>query len=190
MSEVNLLETAKKLAEQNAQSNPAASLEKPKAERRRIPMTEPTRKLEVPEMPGYHLQWILGTPQRIQQALNASYTFVTNAEVQTNNQDIAGDVAASGNTDLGDRVSILEGSGLEHAGQAVRLYLMKQRQEDYLEDQAISQRAADRVADSLTGAYQQGRIGGAAPGETGSDMSTRYVDSKRTQMPELFRRKR
>ena len=89
-------------------------------QRRRIPMSLPQMRLEVPEgcCPGFHLHWFVGTPNRIQRAQDAGYEFVSRGEVFVNNKDLAGDVTQSGNTDLGDRVSIVDGDGTGVDGQA------------------------------------------------------------------------
>jgi hypothetical protein len=86
-------------------------------------------------------------------------------------------------------VSLVEGSEVGEDNQAVRIYLMKQKVEHHLEDQAISQKRNDSVADALTASFQQGTVGGQAPGEQAADMASRYVDKTRTRLPEFFRRK-
>lgn len=169
--------------------NPSVSPEKPRGERKRVPMTLPVQKLEVPEIPGYHLHWMRGTAARIAQAQNAGYEFVHPDEVGVNNALLGGDASTSGNTDMGSRVSIAEGSDME-SGQPVRLYLMKQKMEDFLEDQSLLQQRNDSIADSLTAAYRTGQVGGRGEGETIADASQRYVDPKRTKLPEMFNRKR
>lgn len=175
--------------ERLSRQNPAERPAKDPAERRRVPFTTPIRKLEVPELPGYHLRWVLGTPQRIGQALQAGYEFVSPDEVQLNNSLLGDDPLRSGNTDLGSRVSVVAG-GVDETGQALRLYLMKQKLEFYLEDQAVLDRRNAAIADALLASFTQGTVGGPAPGETAQDMAARYVDRSRTRIPDLFRRKR
>jgi hypothetical protein len=154
--------------------------------RRRIPMSVPLARLEVPEgvCPGYHLHWFLGTPNRLQRAQDGGYEFVNRSEVYINNRDLAGDVTQSGNTDLGDRVSIVDGDGAGEDGQASRLYLMKIREEWYNEDQAILARRNAGIAAAITAGAQKGD----QSKETAVDMQQRYLD-KRTQIPDLFRAK-
>ena len=155
-------------------------------QRRRIPMSLPQMRLEVPEgcCPGFHLHWFVGTPNRIQRAQDAGYEFVSRGEVFVNNKDLAGDVTQSGNTDLGDRVSIVDGDGTGVDGQASRLYLMKIREEWYAEDQAI---LAKRNA-SIAQAIVQGAQRPKESLETAGDVGLRYLD-KRTQIPDLFKAK-
>ena len=172
-----------------ASQNPSEVAGPTPLERKRIPMSVPTRKLEVPEIPGYYCRWIKGTPQRLAQAERAFFEFVQPEEVQLNNVSLGGDASKDGNTDLGGRVSVVEGSDVDSGNQAVRMYLMKQKWEYYLEDQAISQQRNDSVADALTANYQRGTVGGRAEGETAEDAGLRYVDPRRTRVPELFRRK-
>lgn len=173
-------------------SNPSVENLKPLGDRQRIAMTTPLRKLETNELPGFHMQWLRGTRERIQQALNAGFEFVSPDEVGLNNLDLGGDAAHGGNTDMGSRVSTGEGGGeLGLDGQPIRLYLMKQRKEYHDEDKAILQRRNDSVVDSLMSQYKTGAVGeGAenAPSETTQDRSTRYVGTQ-TKIPEIFRRK-
>ena len=173
-----------------AKQNPTTIPGKTAAERRRIPLTAPQRKLEVSEgaLPGYHLRWIRGTTARLAQAQNAGFEFVLPEEVQLNNTLIGGDAQRTGGTGLDSRVSVVEGSEIE-GGQAVRMYLMKQKMEWYLEDKKLVQDRNDGVADALSSAFQTGAVGGRAQGETAADAALRYVDASRTRRPDLFRRK-
>lgn len=163
------------------------------AERKRIPMSLPMLKLEVPEIPGYHLHWIRGTQDRVQQAQNAGYEFVDQAEVATQLVSIGGDATKSGNTDMGTRVSTLAspyGEGeVDGTGQPLRLFLMKQKEEYYKEDQLILQRRNDSVADTLTAAFRDGTPISRAEGETGDDVGQRYVGNRTSKVPDLFKRK-
>lgn len=184
-----------KLAAMKASSgatNPANPAGKPAAERVRVPMTSPMRRLEVAELPGYWLQWIRGTQERIQQALNAGFIYVSESELSINNFDIGGDAKTSGNTDMGTRVSTGDGSGeMGRDGQPIRMFLMKQSKEHHDEDTGIVQSRNDSVVDSLTANFRSGTVGvGAegAPAETGLDVKTRYVGSQ-TKIPDLFKRK-
>ena len=172
-----------------AKQNPSNSSDKPVGERKRIPLSLPRQKLEVPEIPGYHLHWFRGTPQRLAQAQQAGYEFVHPEEVQVNNFALGGDASKDGSTDMGSRVSIVEGSETDDSGNAVRMYLMKQKMEYWLADQKITQDRNDSVADALTASYRQGTVGGAAPGERSEDVAARYVDRSRSKVPDLFRRK-
>ena len=93
---------------------------------------------------------------------------------------------------MGSRVSVADGEGSE-GGHALRIYLMKQRKEDYDEDQAISQARNDKVVDTLTASFNRGTLGvgvAGAPPEDAGDVGNRYVDRSRTKLPDMFRRKR
>lgn len=169
-------------------SNPTAISGK-KAERKRIPLTLPQAKLAVPEIPGYHLYWFRGVPQRLAQAQAAGYEWVSPEEVDVNNTLLGGDASKQGSTDMGSRVSIVEGGETDGSGNAIRLYLMKQPMEYYLEDQKLLQARNDSIADTLTEAYRTGQVGGPVDGERAEDRASRYVDPKRGKVPELFRRK-
>lgn len=184
-------QAAENLAGMAAQ-NPANPPGKTAAERVRVPMTAPMRKLEVSELPGFWLQWIRGTPERMQQARRAFFEHVYEHELDVNNHDIGGDAKTSGNTDMGTIVSTGDGSGeIGHDGQSIRLYLMKQRKEYHDEDMAINQSRNDSVVDSLTVNFRQGTVGvGAegAPSELPVDVQNRYV-GQQTKLPTLFQRK-
>ena len=186
---MSLTEQAAAAKAKMEKSNPSVAPGKTKGERKRIPLSVPQRKLEAPDIPGYHLRWIRGTPQRIQQAERAGFEFVEQDEVELNNLSLGGDATRTGNSDMGSRVSVTEG-GAGDDGQALRMYLMKQKMEYYLEDSEIVQKRNDGIADTLTAGYRQGTIGaGAASGETAEDVQQRYVDKSRSKVPELFRRK-
>jgi hypothetical protein len=181
-------EAAAKARQKMSEGNPTIVPGKTVSERKRVPLSVPQRKLEVPDVPGYHLRWIRGTAARLKQAEDAGFLFVDDAEVNLNSVHIGGDAAKTGNSDLGSRVSVIEGSDVEN-GQAVRLYLMKQPMEYYLEDRKITEDRNDSIADALNGQYDQGAVGGRAAGETNEDMQRRYVDASRSKRPDLFRRK-
>ena len=185
----SLAEKAAEVKQRMQTENPSVSPGRAPGERKRIPMSLPQQKLQVPEIPGYHLHWMRGDAQRLQQAVNAAYEFVGRDEVSLNDVSVGGDATKTGSSDLGDRVSVVSGD-LDEQNKPVRLYLMKQRLEYYLEDQKLLQATNDRVASALTAAYRDGNVGGAAIGEQAEDMNTRYVDKKRTKLPDFFRKKR
>jgi hypothetical protein len=145
-------------------------------------MSAPQSRLSIPEIPGYHLHWFMDREGRIERAKQAGYEFVTPAEARPQSRLLGSDPLKSGNTDLGDRVSIAAGGeGLR--GQPGRLYLMKIKQEYWEEDQKALEARADSVRDSLLG------DGFGAEKDSPTDRSNRYVDRKRTQVPEFFRKK-
>lgn len=175
-------------------ANPANAVDTPVTERRRIPMTVPVQKLQVPEVPGFFLYWMKGTPERLQQARNAGFDFVAVDEVRLNDVSLGGDGLKSGSTDLGNRVSVLAsttGDGeIGSDGQPLRLYLMKQKWEWHMQDQQTLEDRNQGIAEALTTGYSQGTLGGAAPGESIPDLQARYVDPKRSKIPDMFKRKR
>lgn len=152
------------------------------AERRRIPMSVPVRKLEAPEIPGYHLHWFRGTPDRLQQALNGGYEFVNANEMHVNSVGLGSDTTVSGNTDMGSQVSVVAGGELDSTHQPIRLVLMKIKQEWYEEDQKLVENRSIQVAQALSG----GLLGAENDRESG----TRYVDKAKTSIPDLFKPKR
>ena len=160
-----------------ATSNPA-SAPAVKGERKRLPMSVPTRRLEVPEIPGYSLHWFVDRPGRINRALQGGYEFVDPDEIELNNFGLADDALKTGNSDLGSRVSVY--GGVSETGGAERLYLMKIKREWWLKDQELIADRNEKVAASLRG----GRI--AAEQEQPGDAEQRYVRSNAN----LFTKKR
>lgn len=177
--------------------NPASTTAAPAAERKRIPMTLPQQRLAVPEIPGYHLHWMKGTPERLRQAENAGYEYVDQSEVDLNDPSIGG-TGLKGHSDMGTRVTRLAnpvGGGEDDGhGQPLTLVLMKQKEEWYLEDQKLLQARNDSVVDALTAGIRSGTVGAD---QAGGDTSMNYVDQKRTRLaeerrskiPDFFRRK-
>lgn len=160
--------------------NPANAPAKAKIERDRIPMSLPQLKLAVPEIPGYHLHWMRGTPSRISQALRAGYEFVNDGDVEVPGHNVAG--IQSGNTDMGTRVSVLAGQALGEDGREERLYLMKIKKEWWEADQKAIEDRNEQVAASLRG----GRAGDGS----GNDLSNRYIpDAHKKGVADLFTRK-
>jgi hypothetical protein len=163
-------------------NKPGIETNKTAAERRRIPMSVPVRKLEAPEIPGYHLHWFRGTPDRLQQALNGGYEFVDNKEIVVNSVGLGSDTTVSGNTDMGSQVSVLAGGELDSQHQPIRLVLMKIKQEWYEEDQKLVEDQSVRVAQALSG--------GLLGAESDRESNKRYVDKDKTSIPDLFKPKR
>lgn len=162
---------------EDERANPAEGLpEKPKNYR---PMTSAVLRLEVPKRAGYHRHWFRGDPNRIARAQQAGYRFVDQSEVDINNFDLGGDANADGNSDLGSRVSVVSGEGVDTSGQPGRLYLMEIPEEWYADSQRILEERNDSVAEALRG----GVLG--AENESGKDRNSRYVP-KGTVVPDLF----
>lgn len=153
------------------------------AERKRIPMSAPVQKLEVDEIPGYHLHWFLSGPGRLERAVDGGYEYVDARDIQLNNTSLGGDSAISGNTDMGSRVSVVSGQEIGKDGQAVRLVLMKIKLEWWNEDQKLLEARNEQVRNALVG----GMLG--AERDTSGDSKQRYVDPARTKIPDFFKRK-
>ncbi len=164
-------------------TNPANSPVKSTAERKRIPMSLPVQKLQVPDIPGFHLHWMRGDQARIQQAQQAGYEFVRPEEIHVNNVGIGNNSVTSGNTDLGSLVSIV-GGGIGDDNQPVRLVLMKIKEEWWQEDQEVAQKRNDSVRDALVG----GQLGAALAADRG-ETNLRYVDKSKTKLPAMFTKK-
>ncbi len=134
--------------------------------RRRVPMAIPRQKLALPDIPGYHVHWINDYPGRVLSAQEGGYEFVTPEEGRVLSRAIANDPAQSGNTDLGDRISIVVG---QDNGQPLRAYAMKIRNEWFEEDQALLSEKNRQIQQAI----RDGSIGS----EQGSaaDRKQRYV---------------
>jgi len=155
----------------NPASGPATKLREPD----RIPMSVPNQKLAVPDIPGYHLHWMLGTPERISQAQRAGYRFVEQDEVNVSRHGIADDLSQNGSTDMGSQVSVVAGGHASNGGQPTRLILMKLPIEYWNEDQ----KALESKSDALVEALRGGQMNAAQTGESPSDRRLRYVDQRR-----------
>src|SRR5450631_3311015 len=77
--------------------------------RKRIPMSTPQQRMQVADLPGYHLHWFLES--RVPRALQAGYEFVEDSEVNVNQKGAANKGDVSGNTDLGTQVRVIAGIG-------------------------------------------------------------------------------
>lgn len=163
--------------------NVATDRDTVKAERKRIPMSVPVQTLAAPEIPGYHLHWFNGTQARLQRAIDGGYEFVDQKEMMLNATGLGTNTTHSGNSDMGSRVSVVSGSEIGPDGQAIRMVLMKIKQEWYEEDQKLVEERNDKVAASLRG----GTTGSEMPGA--GDLSQRYVDKSRTKLPDMFTKK-
>lgn len=152
-------------------------------DRTRVPMSMPSLKLEVPELPGYHLHWMMGSPGRIAQAQRAGYTFVEPDEVDVLNTSIGDDASKSGNTDMGSRVSIVATRDTGDDGKEQRLYLMKIPLEFWKQDQKALESKNEQVAASLRGGQDIGA------NQFGSE--NRYIpDAAKKNVASLFTPKR
>lgn len=121
-------ESSPAVAKPNPSLKPATVVETKQA-RKRIPMSVPMRKLETPDLPGYHLHWFreLNVPR----AFAAAYEMVTMDEIPTG-AVIPG--AVSGNADLGTNIRVH--AGVSELNHPEYLVLMKLKEEYWLEDRA------------------------------------------------------
>ena len=155
------------------------------SERKRVPMSVPVQRLEVPDLPGYHQHWFKSEPGRIERAISGGYEFVDEKEVKVNSVSLGGNSAQSGNTDMGSRVSIVSGTDLDAAGQPMRLVLMKIKQEWYEEDQKLVDQRNQKTISALTNGMM-----GAETAADARDSQHRYVDKSRSSIPDFFKPKR
>ena len=126
----------------------------------RIPMSVPRRKLEVPDLPGYHLHWFLD--RNIPSALQAAYEFVRSEEVVVVQTGVATSKGLSGNADMGTQVRRVGGTA--EGGGVEMLTLMKLRLEFWKDDQ---KKIEDRNASILEAIFRGERIiTGQPDGET------------------------
>ena len=96
------------------------------------------------EIEGYHLHIFNDSPGRIAQALDVGYEFVTPDEVGGTAVNVV-----SRNTDIGDKVRFLVGTGENN--EPMYAYVMKIRQEFFEEDQNALQSKVDLVDEAIRG---------------------------------------
>ncbi len=152
--------------------NPANAPAKRVTEATRIPMSVPQLRLEVPEVPGYHLHWFLGT--NVPRAVKAGYEFVEDDEVEVNNSGVADSKSDSGSTDMGSRISQLAGGLTPASAEPQRLYLMKLRSEWRTKDVQALEAVNEKIASALRGGQVPAGASGA-PEEGPRDRASRYL---------------
>lgn len=154
------------MADLPSQPNPSNRPQEHKApvERKRISMSTPQLKLEVPSIPGFHLHWFLG--RNVPRALRGGYEFVDPSEVDLNQTGLANDAMKPGGTDLGGRLTVPAGT---FEGKPEDLFLMKTREEWWKEDQKILEKRNDDIMASLL----KPPVG--PQGENTSDGKSRYL---------------
>lgn len=143
--------------------------------RKRIPMSIPTRKLEVPELPGYNLHWFLD--HNVPRALQAGYEMVDESELPVTQRGVGTDSTVSGNSDLGSHIKVVAGQGED--GKPAYLNLMKIRLEWWQEDQKVLE---ERNTSVLSAIFRDEKIAGT---ETVSpaDRKQSYVKQALYQRP-------
>lgn len=132
------------MSEQNANpdANPANKSPEAAGARRRIPMSVPLRRLQVPEISGYKTYWF--NEDSCPRAEQGGYEYVNWDEVPVNQRSVATSLDVSGNQDLGSRVRVVSGLGGDN--KPTPLVLMKIKMEWWLEDRAlINQRNAKQI---------------------------------------------
>lgn len=142
--------------------------------RKRIPMSLPTRKLEAPEIPGFNLYWFLG--KNVPRAQQAGYEFVNHDEVPLNQRGVGTDSSISGNADMGSRVSVVAGTGVD--GRPEYLYLMKIKEEWWQEDQEVLRKKNQQIAAAIRGKQVLGDTSGNR-----QDQALRYVKTSDLRTP-------
>lgn len=151
-------------------NNPANSHEERMKRERgpRLSLNAPTRRLEVPPIPGYHLHWFL--ERNIPKALQGWYEFVTPEEAPTVDRSIGGRTAGNTSEDLGgSRVSQV--GGVNEQGQPEQLVLMKIREEWYYAEQ---RKIAERNLLIIQQIFHK-KAPVMAPEESSSDYKMRYT---------------
>jgi hypothetical protein len=146
MSDPKPTTTLEALAAKPAEAKPGAETAPPpsllRSGRKRIPMSVPQRKLEVPEIPGYHLHWFREV--NVPRAIQAAYEFVKTDELPINQISLGSSVDSSGNTDLGTNVRVI--GAINELNHPEYLVLMKLREEYWREDRAeIDAKAASKM---------------------------------------------
>lgn len=143
--------------------------------RKRIPMSVPQQRLQVPEIPGYHLHWF--KESNVPRALAAYYEPVGIDEVPVHQRGVATHNAISGSQDLGTGVKII--SGVTEFNHAEYLVLMKLRQEYWDEDRAeIDRKNADRMGAIFRNEQILNPDSVRKSGQTADDKALQYVSAK------------
>lgn len=147
-----------------------------RAQRRRQPLNGRALRLQVfGTIPGYHLYIAKDEGARLQLMIDAGYDFVSPSELQ-------GFGAQAHNTDPGDKVRFVLGA---NGSEPLYGYLMKIKEEFWLEDQAALERVNRDIDDQIRG----GRVGvkqGAEAGDPASD-ERRYTKPEHNYNPESAR---
>lgn len=162
-------------AQLDPKANPAEGVEtKTVAERKRIPMSIPIRRLEVPEIVGYHLHWFL--EGNVPRAKQGGYELVQFDEVAVNQRGVGTDSTITGNTSLGGNVEVTYGTGPD--GKPATLYLMKIKKEWFNEDQQV---LANRNLAVVQAIFKGEAVAGPAQSNP-SDANNRYVKKDLTTL--------
>jgi len=153
----------------SAPQNPGEDRSKKRDKKKRIPMSVPQRKLEVPEIPGWHCYWAL--EDNLPRFFDGGYELVEPSEVQLNQFGLGTSRSVSGNVDLGSRVAVV--AGHKENGQTDYFVLVKIEKEYYDEDQKKIEDYNRRILKAI---FKEKKVfddgaQGSNPGDTGQ----RYV---------------
>lgn len=151
----------------NPANVPEATAAKEPSARKRIPMSVPQRKLEVPKLPGFVLYWF--RESNVPRALQAGYEFVDATELPVNQHNVATDKGISGNQDMGSRIRLV--GGLTEQNDAIYAVLMKIKEEYWNEDHAEMARLNAQMLENIFGKEQI--LGSESLSQT--DKEQRYV---------------
>ena len=144
-------------------------------ERKRIPMSVPRRKLEVPEKPGFRRHWFL--ERNVPSAIQGGYDPVQSNDVSLNQHGLGTKSSISGNADLGSGVKVVGGTG--EGGNAEYLVLMEIREEWWKEDHKAIEARNAAIMETI---FNKERIAGSE-NLLPEDRSTRYVKTALFQRP-------
>ena len=147
--------------------NPANSQSRDLGARKRIPFSVPSRKLEVPEIPGFHLHWFLDS--NVPRALQAGYTAVDDRDLPVNQFGVANSRDVQGNDDLGSNIKIIGGVGSD--SRAEYLNLMKIEEELWVQDQKVLE---ERNAGIMSAIFRDEQVAGSEK-VSAADQKQTYV---------------
>lgn len=135
----------------------------------RIPMSIPQLKLEVPEIPGWHLYWAVES--NLPRFFQGGYELVYDHEIHVNAVGIGSQHSISGNMDLGTKVSIA--AGVKENGDTEYLVLVKIEEQYYREDQGKIEALNRRILKAIF--KERKPIDQGGQGNNPGDTQQRYV---------------
>lgn len=154
-------------------SNPATGAAERRSRPARRSLSTPRQKLETPSIPGWHCHWF--KEDNVPVAMEAYYEFVDKGEVRLNQLNVSLGGESNG-TDLGSRVSLI--ADKTESGTPVRAYLMKIKEEYWLEDQKDLEGRNMQIMSAIFGDEAQVGIGGS----TKPREALTYIDKERTAL--------
>lgn len=131
--------------------NPNNTVESQKQElkrtRSRPSMSVPYQKLKTTEIPGYYTHWMNDYPGRIATAQQCGWEFVKPEEANIIGDSPGVAPGESGNTDLGNKISIYVGR--TDWGTPLRAFLMKLKLEYWYEDQEARNQVSEAFNEQI-----------------------------------------